>query len=84
MTDHEKLLVALLSESEEANAVGTGGATTLDVMAALYGIGPTPRLAGPDDRGGEGALRLEGGVGGPAPPSSFGVDGGAIGGAAKI
>ena len=73
MTDHEKLLVALLSESEEANAVGNGGATTLDVMAALYGIGPTPRLAGPDDRGDEGALRLEGGVRGPAPPSSFGV-----------
>ena len=75
MTDHEKLLVALLSESEEANAVGNGGATTLDVMAALYGIGPTPRLPRPDDRSGQAAVRLEGDVGGPAPPSSFGVDG---------
>lgn len=73
MTDHEKLLVALLSESEEAGAVGNGGATTLDVMAALYGIGPTPRLPRPDDRGGEAAFRLEGDVGGPAPPSSIGV-----------
>ena len=75
MTDHEKLLVALLSESEEASAVGNGGATTLDVMAALYGVGPTPRLPRPDDRGGAAAVRLEGDVGGPAPPSSFGVDG---------
>ncbi len=75
MTDHEKLLVALLSESEGANALGNGGATTLDVMAALYGIGPTPRLLMPDDRGGEPAFRLEGDVGGPAPPRSVGVDG---------
>ena len=83
MTDHEKLLVALLSESEEANAVGNGGATTLDVMAALYGIGSTPRLPNPDDGVGGVGFRLEGDVGGPAPPSSCGFDGGAIGGAAK-
>ena len=82
MTDHEKLLVALLSESEEAIAVGNGGATTLDVMAALYGIGPTPRLPRPDGRSGEATFRLEGDVGGPALPSSSGVDEG-IGGAAK-
>ena len=48
MTDHEKLLVALLSESEETNAVHNGRATTLDVMSALYGIGPTPRAPGPE------------------------------------
>ncbi|HEY5076983.1 MAG TPA: hypothetical protein VIJ48_05730 [Acidimicrobiia bacterium] len=48
MTDHEKLVVALLSDSEETNAVHNGRATTFDVMAALYGIGPSRRVPTPD------------------------------------